>query len=127
MHRTIIVGGPRTGKTTLSAVLAREVGVVARHTDDLVGHVAFDRAHFTVARWMRSIGPWVIEGCATARALRHWLALHDDGRPVERVFWSSVPKVPQTRGQARMAKGIETVWSQIENDLRARGVTIVHF
>lgn len=33
--RTIILGGPKTGKTTLSVCLAR--GTTVLHTDDLIG------------------------------------------------------------------------------------------
>lgn len=127
MHRTLIAGGPRVGKTTLAAALAREVGVVSRHTDDLVGAVAYAEAHKRVAEWISPLGPWVIEGVTVVRALRLWLRDNPTGIPAERVFWSTAAKVDRTTGQARMAKGIATVWGQIEPELLARGVVIQTF
>lgn len=76
---------------------------------------------------MRLPGPWVIEGVSVVRTLRHWLAENETGTPADRVFWSDLPKVLQTEGQARMAKGIATVWRQIEGALTSRGVAIQRF
>jgi len=41
------------------------------------------------------------------------------------VVWLTKPKEEQTRGQAIMHKGIETVMKEIEPELRRRGVDIV--
>jgi hypothetical protein len=129
MHRTIVAGAPRCGKTTLASALARECGVIARSTDELVGTVSFQAAGEHVAAWLSPLGPWVIEGCAAVRALRYWLSEHasDDLIPCERIFWSTNPKTEQTAGQARLGTGIATVWAQIESRLLARGVAIQRF
>lgn len=123
MLRTVIVRGPRVGKTTLSAVLARQVDVIARHTDDLIGSTDAESA---VVRWLSSPGPWVIEGVTAVRTLRRWLR-ENEGAPCEQVFWSDRPKVEQTRGQRTMAKGCATVWSQIHEQIVERGVIVQRF
>jgi len=127
MLRTVVAGGPRVGKTTLSETLATQVGTVARHSDDLIGTVSFADAADAIVEWMALPGPWVIEGVTAVRALRRWLDTNDEGVPCERVFWSTTPKVERTSGQERMAKGIETVWAQIEERLTSRGVCVQRF
>lgn len=124
MHRTVVLGGPRVGKTTLSRSLAADYGVAALHTDDLIGS---SDPEATILGWMAQRGPWVIEGVTAVRALRTWLRAHSAGLPCDRAFWSESPKVDQTTGQARMAKGCRTVWQQVESELRDRGATIQLF
>ena len=124
MLRTIICGGPRVGKTTLATALAVDADPL--HTDSLVGTCDEAEAVRRTVAWISLPGPWVVEGCTAVRALRAWLA-ENDGAPAERVFWSDDPKVSQTPGQARMAKGCATVWAQVENELRERGVAVQRF
>jgi adenylate kinase family enzyme len=118
MARTVIVGGPRTGKTTLANHLAAD----ALHTDDTIG-AGWDGAVERVAGWMDRPGA-TIEGVQTVRGLRKWLEDHPRGKPCEEVIHLTAPKVARTRGQAIMAKGCETVFKEIEPELRRRGVTI---
>ena len=118
--RTLIIGGPKTGKTTLSQSYACPV----RHTDDLIGKLDWSAASAEVATWFDAPGPWCIEGVAVVRALRKWLATHPDGTPADRILFLTEPKIPVTAGQAAMTKGIDTVWEEIEGDLLLRGVDI---
>lgn len=132
MLRTILAGGPRVGKTTLSRALAAAVDVEALHTDDLLGQepeLTWSEVHVTVAGWMDLPGPWVIEGVATPRALRTWLRAHanDTTAPADRVFWSVAPKVTRTKHQEAMTRGIESVWAEVEPELVARGVVVQRF
>lgn len=120
-RRIVIVGGPRTGKTTTSAEIAR--GAPVRHTDDLIA-MGWSEASAEVARWMDEPGPWVIEGTAAARGLRKWLAAHTFGKPCDEVLVLWDPHVPLTPGQRSMAGGVRVVFGEIVSALRARGVEV---
>lgn len=120
--RIVVIGGPRCGKTTRAKALAA-TGVPARHTDDLIGRLDWSAASAEVSRWLDLPGPWVIEGVAAVRALRKWLASHG-GKPCDAVEVMRRPHEPLSAGQASMLKSFETVWSEINHQLRARGVTI---
>jgi hypothetical protein len=122
--RTVVAGGPRTGKTTRADELAAATGAPVRHTDDVQG-LDWSAASLEVSTWFGAPGPWVIEGVAAGRALRKWLAAHPTGMPADRVYWTPSPLVPRTPGQEAMAKGCETVFREILPLLRARGVEVL--
>jgi len=123
--RYALVGGPRTGKTSLSRWVAAITGAPeVLHTDDLVGVLDWSDASAEAATWFDQEGPLVVEGVAVVRALRKWLAAHPEGKPVDLVIHMLEPKVARNKGQEAMAKGVETVFRQIEPELRARGVRI---
>jgi len=119
-ERICIIGGPRTGKTTLANTMSNVL-----HTDDLIElfdwsgvseHVAMD--------WFARPGPWVIEGVAVVRALRKWLKSNADGVPCERIIVLTEPHVELSKGQATMAKGHAKVWNEVRPLLLARGVVV---
>jgi hypothetical protein len=116
--RTLITGGPRTGKTTLS----RNYAEPTHHTDDTIGR-GWSEASAEVARWINRPGPWVIEGVAVPRALRKWLEAFD-GKPCDELIVMTHPHVALTPGQMRMAKGVYTVLDQILPELEQRGVKV---
>ncbi len=118
--RTVITGGPRTGKTTLAATYTEHV----EHTDALIDQCEWSEASERVAGWFDRPGPWVVEGVAAVRALRKWLANNPEGRPCDVVVWLDEPKVEITDGQDTMAKGCATIWSETEPGLVERGVII---
>ncbi len=120
----VIVGGPRCGKTTRARQLAAATRAPVRHTDDLIGKFDWSGVSHEVSRWLDEPGPWVIEGVAAVRALRKWLAAHAAGKPCDRIERLTRPFVALTSGQAAMAQACETVWSEIADRLRARGVAI---
>ncbi len=143
MTRICITGGPRTGKTTLSHgyPLFSSVGVAKVHCDDYITHpdiVALpERERWSAVSQMiadedlRIPGPWIIEGVQVPRALRKALAARPDTRPCDRlIILRNEPFEPWTKGQASMAKGLETVLNQIQpgdtmslvDKLRALGV-----
>lgn len=133
MTRIVILGGPRTGKTTLANELQMrppEVGSdrpTIRHTDDLITTHDWSQASHAVANfWLPLPGPWIIEGVALARALRKWREAHPgEPPPVDRVIRLTEPFVIHTLpGQMAMAKGEETVWREIEDWILESGVQV---
>lgn len=120
MSRIVIVGGPRTGKTTVAKAMPNP-----RHTDDVID-MGWSAASEHVSYWFNSPGPWTIEGVATARALRKWLTANPTGTPCDAVRIMDRAVVGRTPGQETMAKGVDTVWREIAPLLLARGVEITH-
>lgn len=124
MSRIVIAGGPRTGKTTRADALAKELGITARHTDDLIGTLDWSAASAEVATWFDAQGSWIVEGVAAARALRKWLASHPEGKPADEIYLLTEAFETLNPRQLGMAKGCATVWDEIVDDLIARGVVL---
>ena len=119
--RIIIVGGPRTGKTTLSTTLGIDN---VRHTDDLIGEAGWSEASQIVSGWMRAPGPWVVEGVATARALRKFMLRDSEAKPADLVLLRFTPWVTLTPGQLGMGRGVRTVFEALRHELLRRGVEV---
>ena len=117
--RTVIVGGPGTGKSSL----AESLSPAALHTDDLID-LGWSEASAAAAVWFDAPGPWVVEGVATARALRKWLKAHPEGKPCDRIVFLLTPIAEHTKGQRSMAKGVRTVWNEIADEIADRGVAV---
>ena len=101
-QRIAIVGGPKTGKTTLAKTF-RDRPVIS--TDD---YIALDWADVPakVIEAAGAAGPsFVVEGVQTARALRKGLA-------VDAVVVLTTPKQQLTSGQMVMTKGVSTVFAE---------------
>ena len=112
-----IVGGPKTGKTTLAPN--------AVHTDSLIGPDGkWTSDHTVVAAQAIGVLDGDIEGTRTAHALREWLRMHPEGKPVDEVIYLRTPHQPLTRGQHIQTKGIDTVMREIRPELERRGVRI---
>jgi dephospho-CoA kinase len=122
--RILIIGGPRTGKTTLAEKLHEETGAPIRHMDDLIATHDWSGVSEAASRWFNDPGPWIIEGASGARALRKWLAANPAGKPCDILYLLTEPRVDLIKGQAAMAKGCETVWNEIAEDIFARGVEL---
>lgn len=125
-RRVIICGGPRTGKSTLAVRLGERHGIPVKFGDSLVGTHEWSEASAEVAKWIEDPGEWIIDGVVAVRALRKWLAAYP-GKPLDAavVYLRDAIQV-QTDKQQAMAKGIRTVWEEIEKDLSSRGAWIIH-
>lgn len=127
MSRVLVAGGPRVGKSTLAFRLATSSAVPVFGSDSLIGAYSWSDASAEVAKWYSLPGPWIIEGVAVPRAIRKWLASHPTGSPADLIYYSDAPKVLRTQGQERMGKGVSTVWAEIVDELKSRGVSIREF
>ena len=132
--RLCIIGGPKTGKTTLAAELAASPGPLAVGTagsafrvrcSDEAMHLGWSEASAEVALWLDNAGPWIVEGVAVPRALRKWLAAHAEGKPCDIVLVLTTAHVELSKGQAAMGKGVATVWAEVLPELRRRGVEVM--
>jgi len=135
-ERVVIVGGPLRGKSTLARLLffnrpiyctdrradARDVAPAANDLNYMPDEITdwSAQSQHVADHWLTMPGPWVIEGVATARALRKWLAERPGAHvPCDRVIvlrWPH-PAADPTPAQERMAKGVWTVWQEIAQQL----------
>ena len=99
--RVAIVGGPKTGKTTLSRKLQ---GVEILHTDDLM-HLNWEHQPEAISERLRGKSTFVVEGVQTARALRK-------GLEVDAVIFLDEPHQELIRGQLTMLKGVQKVFKE---------------
>jgi len=121
--RVVLTGGPRTGKTHLAKSRVSD-GFRVRHTDSLVGVHEWSQASAEVAKWLGEPGPWIVEGVTAVRALRKWMAANPDEKPADVVAWLHRPLETRSKGQESMAKGCETIWSEVWPELVRRGVEV---
>jgi len=121
MSRVVIVGGPKTGKTTMAVGLCAPVTI---HTDHDMAAGDFSAQSAAVAQQLDRQTPYVMEGVTAVRALRKWMQAHPEGKPCDTVVRLTRPHTALTPGQASLAKGCDTVFREIEPELRRRGVVI---
>jgi predicted ATPase len=119
MSRTVIIGGPSTGKTTLG----REMDPECYSTDEAMGRPWSAQSDALAERMLQ--GGWTtIEGTAAARGLRKALRADPQAKPCDRVIYLSKSRQPLGTGQRRMASAIRTIFREIEPELRRRGVKV---
>ena len=124
--RVIIAGGPRTGKTSLAVRASERFGIRLRHGDALVGEMEWSEASEEVARWFDALGEWIVEGVVAPRAIRKWMAANEGKKLNATVVYLSNPIQMTSKGQIAMAKGVETVWSEIAAQLEEAGVETIY-
>lgn len=123
--RIFIIGGPNTGKSSLAQELAAKHGIKdVLNTDSLIGY-GWSEASQRAANWIteRGEGDFILEGCATARALRKWMQ-QNAGQPLpadSTVIMLNQPYEPQTKNQQTMTKGMMSVMQEIYAELVSRG------
>lgn len=125
-ERLLIIGGPRTGKTTLAREMSPHF-----HESDLPYRQGkeWSECSAEVALWLDWPGPWVIEGVVLPRAIRKWLET-ERGRdirntPCDRVLLVESPAfVELNRGQRGMTTSVGKVWGDVAPELMRRGVKV---
>jgi hypothetical protein len=117
-QRTVIIGGPRSGKTTE----AIQDGRLPVHLDDLIAHCDWSGQSEVAADLLNTTGPGVMEGVAAVRALRKWIERHPEGKPCDHVLYLQTMDVrPEHK---RMTAQCATIFAGIAAELVRRGVMI---
>lgn len=116
----VIIGGPRTGKTTLGQKLAEAARMPLRSTDDLK-HLDWDDVTPIVVQWFLDPNPCVIEGVRAIHALR---VIQDYDLREFKIILLIQPQVEQTGRQMAMADGILGIYRRIKDRLRVQGAEI---
>jgi adenylate kinase family enzyme len=122
--RIVIVGSPRSGKSTLAQKLAAILDVKPQATDELIG-LGWGNDSAEAAKWFDAKGPWVIEGTGAVRALRKWLKANPEGSPADIVLYRGKPKEELTPGQARMATAVGTMSAEVFPQVEQRGAVVL--
>jgi len=136
--RIVVIGGPRTGKTTYATKLARQLGAhlasTGKRTEDESGLVSTDnymrRANWgtlpdVVLKDLKNRENWVLEGTQAARVLRRALK-EDPTFKVDKVLVFNRPWVARNTGQEAMAKGVKTILKDMAPLLEKAGIEVEH-
>jgi len=118
--RTVIVGGPKCGKTTRAVAMGGDI----ISTDGFASAGDFSAQSEAAAKHLGGDGDWVLEGVTAVRALRKWLRTHD-GKPCDVVVNLTTAYQPLSPGQQALGKGCQTVLREITPELRKRGVELL--
>lgn len=122
--RILITGGPKTGKTTLARQKARALGLLHLCTDPqkhcplgvkgIPDDLAWsDQSKYIADNWL-GLDNVIIEGVALPRALRKWKDAHPGkAPPCNTLIVLDQPHLPLVKGQAAMAKSVQTVLNEI--------------
>jgi hypothetical protein len=124
--RAVLVGGPRSGKTSVAVRASERYAREAMHPDNLIDRLEWSALSSEVATWLDKPGEWVMEGVATVRAVRKWLAANPgDTPPPFTLVWMGEALQRRSVGQSSMSKGIATIWNEILPELTRRRATII--
>lgn len=148
MPRVVVIGAPRTGKTTYATKLARELGVhlasTGKHTeqpeglvsaknygkistDDYLNKYSYAELPSQVIADLRKMDSFVLEGTQAARVLRRWLReTPDEPRVDKALVFLGRPWVARTPKQEATAKGVRTTWRELEPMLQSAGIPYEH-
>ena len=136
--RIVVVGGPDSGKSTIARAICQQyfkrpwcgrdaLPLTLYATDDLRTTHDWSETSATCAEWLSRDGGWVIEGVATARGLRKWLAANPEAELNAVIVLTGQALVEQTPQQCAMGKGVATVWNGIALEVLKRGARVLKY
>lgn len=140
MPRIVVLGAPRTGKTTYATKLAREHGAhlasTGKRTEHPEGLVStdnyLDKGSYAdlpdrVIADLRKMDSWVLEGTQAARVIRRWYRTAPDEPKLDKALaFLGKPWVKRNPRQEATAKGVWTVLRDLQPLLRQAGVEVEH-
>ena len=123
--RHIIIGVPRSGKSTLSRETAGNQCMILIHTDSFIDEYPWEQRAVYIAGLFLMEPSWVIEGCDAVRGVRKFLQFHPERKPADKVVWLDSPREELTGPQAGFAKGLRKIFfSDIQPQLERLGVAV---
>lgn len=140
MPRIVVIGAPRTGKTTYATKLAKDLGVhlasTGKRSEQPEGLVStdnyLDKGTYAdlpdrVIADLRGRESFILEGTQAARVLRRWLRTAPEEVKLDKVLgFLGRPWVPRSPKQEATAKGVRTTLRELEPMLRHAGIPFEH-
>ncbi len=148
MPRIVVIGSPRTGKTTYATKLAKELGVHLASTgkrteqpdglasvknygkvstDDYLDRYSYPELPAKIIADLRQMKDFVLEGTQAARVLRRWLREAPDEPQLDKTLvFMGRPWVKRSPKQEATAKGVRTTWRELEPMLKRLGIPYEH-
>ena len=140
MPRIVVIGSPRTGKTTYATKLAKDLGVhlasTGKRSEQPEGLIStdnyLDKGSYAdlpdrVIADLRGRESFVLEGTQAARVLRRWLRTAPEEVKLDKVLgFLGRPWVARTPRQEATAKGVRTTLRDLEPMLRVAGIPFEH-
>lgn len=127
MSKILVVGPPRTGKTTGSNLIAHALDIPLYHSD-IYKELEWDQQKKVVYELIRSMSGGVFEGCTVARALNLMYERNQLEKPCDTVFYFTkylISRSDLTPGQLGMGTKIRNIMEKLTPWLRQMDVRLI--
>ena len=125
--KVLVVGPPRTGKSTAADFIAHALNLPLYHSD-VYKELPWDEQKQVVGKLIRSLSGFVFEGCTVSRALNMFRETNPSFKPCDTVFYLTkylVPRNDLTPGQLSMGTRIRNHMLEVVPWLQSLNVRMV--
>lgn len=124
--KILIIGGPRTGKTTRALEQAKTLETLGTphtlvHTDDIAARLPWSMVSDEVFELLQRPGDWIIEGVAGVRGLRKYLKA--GLVPDFEVIWMGTPYAQEKKHHAMHAQAL-SIWRECQGMIELNRVNL---
>jgi adenylate kinase family enzyme len=125
--KVVIIGVPRSGKTTLASAQEEYKSDTLIHTDSLLGSekLEWSQRSERIVDWMDAYDDYIIEGCDAVRGLRKYMKTYPDEKPCDVVVWMDTPRDELSKHQTAFGKGCFKIFNELLPRLSELGVQVV--